>query len=89
MLMTMFSIGSLDRPFYFMCMFFVGLNRFDVSGRARLFIPDLCCHRFNTSVIASHRRSTMGYNRRTISSGISFCFSNIFHLSTVDESHHG
>ena len=62
--------------------FFKSFNGFYTPGCARLFNPDVCCCRYDTSVITSDTRSAMGYYRRGISSGISCCFMNI-HTDTV------
>ena len=58
-LMATFTIGSWSMAICFMRMLFVCFNGFYVSGCARLFIPDVCCHSYDVSVIASHSRSAI------------------------------
>ena len=50
-LIVMLSTVSPGRLFCFLYMFPVCFNRFYVSRCAWLFIPEVCCHRFDTSVI--------------------------------------
>ena len=61
------AISSWDRSFCCCC---ISFNGFYVSCCVQLFIPDVWCHRYDASVIASHSRSAMGYHRHIISSGV-------------------
>ena len=81
--MATFSTGSLGQVIQLYTYVFVCLNGFHVSGCARLFIPDVCCQLYDTSVIAGHSKSSIGYNRRVVSSCVCCYFMNVFCVSSA------